>query len=158
MSELRLGQDKKYLEKKAKDEKLILVLPEPDEVFLDIDEPGGKPDQRIMEYITQSVNEINITSSLTTISKSGNSHVYLRLGKPVSDLTRVILQVCLGSDPVKELFSFIQLNHVIEWTLVNCECPIAFFETKDGYDRVLLWRADMGPNGIRQLEPDKRPF
>ena len=40
MSELRFGQSKEYLDKKAADENLIVFLPNDNEVFLDLDNPN----------------------------------------------------------------------------------------------------------------------
>lgn len=141
MSELKLGQDRAYLDKKAHQEGLVVFLPEPDEIFLDLDY-GAQINDKVMEYIIQTL-MMGMKPYLFTTSKSGNRHAYIKFTRELSYFEKVIFQVCLGSDPVKELFSFMQLKQikgVMELEL--CECPIALFETKAEALRVYQWRAD----------------
>lgn len=153
MSELRLGQDMKYLQRKANYDGLIVFIPRPNELFMDIDTPNGELEGKVFKYIfgeDHSKDEcgndglgIKVISQLVTVSNGGNTHYYLRLNRDLSDLERAIFQVCLGSDKVKELFSFIQMK-LINGIMENevCECPIALFETKEQASRVILWRDD----------------
>lgn len=140
MSELRLGQDSKYLENKAKDEGLILFLPEANEIFLDLDGPAVV-NERVYQYIMSSIPQLILYSELTTVSKSGNKHVYMRFDRELGNFERVILQMALGSDPVKELFSFLQLK-LIKGVMddMECECPVALFETPKAAEAVIKWR------------------
>jgi len=141
MSELKLGQSREYLDKKAREENLVVFLPQPNEVFLDVDlpfmldwEPGY-----VLDYINNSMC-MEVLSTLVTRSKSGNKHIYMRFSRDLSDLERVIFQVCLGSDSVKELFSFIQLKLIAHLTEFTCECPVALFETASQAAEVNAWR------------------
>ncbi len=154
MSELKLGQDKKYLIEKARYEGLVVFLPEPNEVFLDLDLPDGKPNARVLQYIEESLKQdweyspdsskgVTVTHSLQTVSQSENTHIYIRFQRPLTDLERVIFQVCLGSDPIKELFSFIQLKHIQGYDGLYCECPVAFFETPSEASKVIAWRSSL---------------
>lgn len=145
MSELKLGQDRAYLDKKAKQEGLIVFLPEADEVFLDLDHPVMEMNLKVRTYLEVSMG-IHVVTTLGTVSKSHNTHVYMRMDRNLGELERVILQVCLGSDPVKELFSFIQLHYMDkfwpDFSQQICECPIALFETRAEAIRVREWRAN----------------
>lgn len=139
MSELKLGQDKAYLQNKAKRDNLVVFLPEAGELFLDLDN-GAKINERVLEYISDTL-QIPLLDRLHTTSRGGNVHIYLRYERTLTDLERVIFQVCLGSDQIKELFSFMQLKHVrgiMEYEI--CECPIALFETQSEALRVNAWR------------------
>lgn len=140
MSELKLGQDRAYLEKKARDFRLEVFLPEPNELFLDLD-GGAKINERVLVYISETLC-ISLLDRLDTVSNGGNRHVYLRYDRIFSNMERVIFQVCLGSDQIKEMFSFMQLKSIAGvMELETCECPIALFETKAEAVRVNTWRA-----------------
>lgn len=155
MSELRLGQSKAYLQGKAQREGLVAFLPLPNEIFLDIDVKLGRETERVLEYIQQMTIDpladwagedtdraFMVLSRLQTVSNGGNTHIYLRFSKTMTDIERVIFQVCLGSDPIKEFFSFLQLKQVRGFEKVQCECPVALFETVLGARQVEQWRAN----------------
>jgi len=140
---------------------LACVIPEPNEIVLDIDE-GHNFNDAVLKCLRD--NGLVIESELFTTSKNGNTHIYLRVkvdprGTAVlklklaeeeqidfegegphkaelhmSPLVRIALQACLGSDPVKEVLS-----------LMRCEAwdaPIAMFETPTEYAKVEKWRAE----------------
>lgn len=115
--------------------KLFAFLPEPDEIF--IDEDGDEVDVTRVRQVLKD-NNINIMSELVTISKSGKTHRYYKVDPPIkSHMARLVLQLALGSDPVKEVLSLVRIMKPIE---NEPESAIALFETKRQAARVVLWR------------------
>lgn len=92
---------------------LIAVAPEVDELQLDID---NKSDMDIVDDMLGllAASDIGARVEKVTTSKSGNTHVYLRLEWPVEldPVTRIALQACFGSDRKRELLSL--LRHVFK--------------------------------------------
>jgi len=134
----------------AEKEGLVAFFPEPNEIFLDLDavlysrgelalnDPGTHAG-RVRTLLDRN---FNIIDDLVTVSKSGRGrHVYYRLGKPIPyggvtlDFFRLVWQVALGSDPVKEVLSLLRVSNA------NARDPIALFETPAEAERVEQWRA-----------------
>jgi hypothetical protein len=95
-------------DKYALENDLIIVLPQPTQLQLDIDAkqlPKGFQEQL---GILGQVNPV--LSYKTTESKSGNMHVIVELSKEVTPLERVLLQACLGSDIKRELLTYLNLQ------------------------------------------------
>ena len=114
----KLDQDP---EQAAKELGLDLLKPGPYDVFLDIDNATDNAFLSLMLDVLRN-NGIEFNVMLTTTSKSGNKHTYLRFTRPISAIERIAIQACLGSDRVRELLSLLRI-----WT--NAECPpTAFFE------------------------------
>lgn len=69
----------------------------------------------------------DITSIHEAKSKSGGEHrhITLTLSNNISDVERILLQAILGSDPKRELLSYIRI-------LRNIPQPTAFFELPEG--------------------------
>jgi hypothetical protein len=105
-------------------------LPEPNEIQVDLDK-----DAKLHAGILQLLNDngLPLSVGLTTISKSGNKHVYLTANRSLSDSERIILQACLGSDPVREVLSMIRIA-------CGSTAPTALFEKKTQAARVKLWK------------------
>jgi hypothetical protein len=86
---------------------LVVVTPQPDELFLDIDNAA---DAEIVEQVWAVFgrNGFDIRFIKETESKSGNTHLYLRAPRALTDLERIALQACLGSDRTREALSFLR--------------------------------------------------
>lgn len=98
------------------------------ELLLDIDRPNAG-------YCTEAADTIQsngfgFESTLRTVSKSGNTHIYIRLTQAVDENTRVMFQTALGSDPVREILNCIRGNPAS-----------ALFETAVEAQRVRDWHA-----------------
>lgn len=90
----------------AAENKLSIVVPADNELQLDIDSPKIENLNRY-EQVLEILNQFNkIKSSKNTKSKSGNLHVTLTLDHAVSAVERVLLQACLGSDPIREILTY----------------------------------------------------
>jgi len=62
---------------------------------------------------------------MTTTSRNGGEHVYFEVeGEDLTPIERVLLQACLGSDPVREVLSFLRIKR-------NHPTPTTFFELKE---------------------------
>lgn len=112
---------------------LVCILPEENELQIDADHPWNPDVFDRVEKVLQENNGIQILDKLTTISKNGRKHVYMRLSKSVAPSTRIAIQSCLGSDPIREILSIIRL-------MSGSDAPTALFETKLQAARVENWR------------------
>lgn len=115
-------------QQEADERGLVLVLPDPFELFLDIDDQDSLRNYQAMLLVlaeNQSGPPL-VTEAKRTTSPGGNTHVYLRFARPLSDLERVAFQACLGSDRKRELLSLLR----IEFCLARP--PTVFFETPQG--------------------------
>lgn len=115
---------------------LIAIFPLGDELILDIDQPfesafysNGKM------FAVMASNGIKVQSMLHTKSKSGNSHVYIKLEQLISHKDRIILQAVLGSDPTREFLSLLRQRKGFMW-------PTVAFETTEEAARVEEWRQE----------------
>ncbi len=85
------------------------ITRQPNQLFLDIDTPC---DQGLSKELYCRVKMIATRYGLSdwtqTISKSGNIHLVMNFRPPIvfSDKEAILLQMFLGSDPVKEWLSF----------------------------------------------------
>lgn len=128
MSEV-LHRTVQELEEIAAEKGLTAVTPLPDEIMLDLDD-GATINLKVLKALED--NNWYVVSQLETISQHGNLHVYLKMNKELSTLERIAVQACLGSDPVKEVLSFIRSE--------NHDAAVAMFETSEALDRVQKWR------------------
>lgn len=132
-----VGQRSKEEAVKIAEEKdLEAFFPLEDEVFLDIDSKEYAPRQAVIEALFNAgeENSIAVMDELVTTSKSGNKHVYLRLNRKLSPLTRLVLQAVLGSDPVKEALTLLRIR-------AGGTGAVALFETPQQAARVRQWRS-----------------
>jgi len=120
---------------------LECFFPLPNELVLDYDE---EYEIQVAKHLSNPVLNVLSTNSLrhfeeilTVPSKSGgnNYHVYVCVDMPLLPLTRIALQACLGSDPVKEALSVrrIMLG-------ADDSAAVAMFETKESAKLVREWR------------------
>jgi len=105
----------------------VVVLPEPDELFIDVDDQEGFVQlRRGLEAAAAA--GIRIKEKKRIASKTpGHWHVYLTVQADarsftITKLLRVALQACLGSDRKRELLSLARIMHHIE------RPPTVFFE------------------------------
>ena len=117
------------IEAKAAALGLAVIWPLENEVCMDMDEilrNNYMPNPAVMACLTKHT-VLDPMSQLVTISAGGNRHVYFKLIRKATETERLLIQACLGSDPVKEI-----LNIMGE--------PLAMFETVEGANAVKVWR------------------
>ena len=103
---------------------LNVVLPKPNELQIDIDNKTSMETfNRALPVIESRFGDVKIEKQH---SKSGGEkyHITVSMEKNImSDTERVILQACLGSDPVREILSY--------YRILDGETPVSmFFEKK----------------------------
>lgn len=129
MSNPFFHRNEQSIVKEAASRGLLAFFPSDKELFIDIDDPQGDLDPRIVDIISD---QFGITGSLRTISAGGNLHFYLKLENSVEPYLQIGLQCALGSDPVRETLSLA--------ILFNGGCANALFETPIESVRVEEWR------------------
>lgn len=136
MSEI-LGQAVKEIEAEAHKKGLVVVYMEDDELALDLD---GGASMRLDVLTALNANRLIVSKSLTTVSKSLNKHLYLKIIDPntlqpetFTPIERIALQAALGSDPIRELLSTLRAK-------MGSECPSVMFETVQESLNVARWR------------------
>jgi hypothetical protein len=107
----------------AKERGCVVVLPKENELFIDIDseEQDGAFERAIAIYRRH-----RSAVAVKTPSPSGEPdhfHVVVRLTKTVDARERIMLQACMGSDPVREMLSLLRLER-------GDPNPTLFFEKK----------------------------
>lgn len=111
--------------REAADYNLEVVLPEPYDLLIDIDNDADmKRFDRGMDVMIKHFNAQVIKS---TPSRSGlpKRHLIVRLDRPVSNAERIALQAALGSDPVREILGIVRVQY-------NDPHPTLFLEKKEG--------------------------
>lgn len=107
--------------KKAKGK--LVIRPDCFQVFVDIDK---QEDLAIYDKAYSILKkEAGLEEEKRVASPSGGTHIYLRARQPISQIERLLLQACLGSDRVRETLAYIQLL-----TGQNPEVASCFFENK----------------------------
>lgn len=128
-----------HVTREANDLGLIAITPHPCELMLDIDEPfesacaKWSPSHNSVMMALHK-NGIPCWDRFFTMSKSGNTHLYIRFHNAFTDLERVALQAALGSDPVREALSVLRHQRQPK-QVVSC-----LFETEEWATRLLQWR------------------
>lgn len=115
---------------KATSLNLVVFWPEENELCLDMDCTTSNPNMEINPRVSAALFEngvIEPDSMFETKSAGGNKHLYFRLKHPWTDEQRLLMQACLGSDPLKEV-----LNILGE--------PLAMFETPAEAIMLKAWR------------------
>lgn len=113
---------------------VICVWPSENELAIDLDEPFAYNSWDGSQSLLCALHDHGVVempvndSLLKTKSPGGNTHIYIRLEKPMNMQDRVALQAALGSDPLKEGLSV--LGHI------TC-----LFETPDQAKLVENWRS-----------------
>ena len=100
------------------------VLPEPNELFVDLDDEGSLVHMHEMLSVLRS-NGYGCQVVAITESKSGKGHRHARLKVDhlLEPIDRIALQACLGSDRKRELLSFLRIGSSVPTT--------TFFEPKE---------------------------
>ena len=96
-----------------------------DEIFLDLDD-GAVINEKVRDCMLR--NGVSIIRELTTVSASGNRHVYWKLSKSFTYAEIAALQAALGSDPVREMLTILSRDFS------------ALYETPEEAARVIAWR------------------
>jgi hypothetical protein len=107
----------------AKAAGLTIVTPEPNQLLIDIDEESASIQYNQM--IGMFCSFFDVVDIKDNPSKSGakHRHITLTLGHPISNVERVLLQAILGSDPKRELLSYVRLLRGIEPATLFFEQP-----------------------------------
>lgn len=156
MSELKIDQTREYVIAKGLEHDCVTFFAEPNELLLDLDllhqprdlnetvdgfiqkincESGQEPVFAALDTLgTVWKSVLKIYPRLTTISRGGNRHVYIRLARPYPELVRIALQACLGSDPTREMLSALQSE-------VGMPAAVALYETATEAPKVEAWRS-----------------
>lgn len=106
---------------------LVVVEPGANELFIDIDSDEDEAHYYEMLSVLRE-NEIPFDEHKRTVSKSGNTHIYLTIAPcktrdvVMTDTQRIAFQAALGSDRKRELLSLLRL------TLGTGRAPTLFFE------------------------------
>lgn len=100
-----------------------VVLPRPNQLFLDIDDDASYEDyckqlERFQDYICGAEVE-SMTPSKS--GKPGKHHIVLKLERDVTAGERIVFQLMLGSDRTREVLSYVRLMN-------NDPHPTLFFE------------------------------
>lgn len=100
----------------------VVVLPAPDELFIDIDNDAAE--LLFHKHLPKVEQFVGVRTWNFSPSKSGEperKHITVTLSKQVSPLERILLQAVLGSDLRRELLSYCR------WS-INDPNPTLFFE------------------------------
>lgn len=107
----------------AESKNSIVVLPKENELFLDIDDLAGR-NTFLRNKTKFSMHVATIEDYTETTSRGGNTHIVVKLGHNIDPQQRIIYQVLLGSDRIREMLSWIRLIN-------EDPNPTLFFETKN---------------------------
>lgn len=102
---------------------LDLVLPGPDEIFVDLDSPA---ESQIFNSRFDLFRELWPDATVRfTVSVSGNTHAYVKSRSlpPMTDSERIALQAALGSDPFREMLAIWHARAGYQYTSVFFEKP-----------------------------------
>lgn len=84
------------------------VAPSPTEVQIDADTPE-QAGTAIKALKIMASHGFPCTLKARTKSRNGREHLILESPRPLTDLERITLQVCCGSDPIRELLSLLRV-------------------------------------------------
>jgi hypothetical protein len=108
-------------EAEAKERGCVVVKPKANELFVDID------DDFMLEHFNRNIevlrrsHKIRVRRTPSPSGEPAHFHIVVTLDRDVQPMERILLQSCLGSDPMREILS---------WQRLQCgdECPTLFFE------------------------------
>ena len=121
------------LERIAASRGCYLRTPLDHELFLDIDSAQALEQfEKLWKVFIAHCRHVGHSDPTKEITPSasgepGHYHIVIRLGWRVSALERVMLQACLGSDPMRELLSWRRANEDSEEDVIT-----VFFEKLEG--------------------------
>lgn len=133
MSELAKHSEEAYAQ--AEREGFEVVVPDEYTLQLDIDQPNftyanNVEFAKLVHCLDQNFGVAQRSQCgggydiQETVSPGGNTHITIRLKKPVDATQRILLQACLGSDSIREMLSFFRI-------LAGDKTPTLFFEAKE---------------------------
>lgn len=130
-----LCRTKEQIAAVATERGLICLFPSNYELTLDIDKSFRRTyldDSRVLQVL--DMNKLMIQEPLLfTRSASGNTHIWIRLIRPMDIASRVALQAALGSDPIRETLSILRYQ-------CGSKAASVLFETEEGAAEVQKWR------------------
>lgn len=108
----------------AADNDLDVVFPEADELQLDFDtEEQYQYFLKVQDVMKKYISEPRSIEWHASRSGLPKRHVTVKLERDIDDKERVLLQVLFGSDPMRELLSYVQV-------LIGDPHPILFLEER----------------------------
>lgn len=129
-----LHSTRESIEAAAAEKNLTCIFPNANEAQIDLD-GDAQLNERVLEVL-RSNRPFPRIDRMQTTSKSGNRHVHLRFDRPLKTLERIVIQACLGSDPVREILSLLRHNEGSDY------CT-ALFETEVGEKQVNAFRSEI---------------
>jgi hypothetical protein len=102
---------------------LRAVVAQPNQLLIDIDTLESEYKYNTMLGMVASFFPLEVTSDLPSKSGGDHRHITLTLGHSISNVERVLLQAILGSDPKRELLSYVRLLRGIEPATMFFEKP-----------------------------------
>lgn len=108
----------------AKEKDLDCFVADGRDLYIDIDD---RDDLAVLAKVMGLLehNGYVVEEVKRTVSKSGNTHVYLRFPNPLQNIERIALQACLGSDRTREALAVLRC-------MAGNPRPSVFFELKPG--------------------------
>lgn len=109
--------------RKAKERGCDVLLPEDDELFIDIDtdEQYELMQERLRKFPNMMFMQARIVRDVPSASGLPHRHVTVKIGEPMPPEIRAAMQMFLCSDPVREILA-------IRRVLQGVENPIIFIE------------------------------
>lgn len=103
------NEDREEYIKRMMVEGYRVVLPEPNEVFIDIDTEDDY--QLFLDQFKLILRDIGVVNKREHTSRNGlpGRHITLTMAFAMTDVERIALQSVLGSDPKRELLSMVRL-------------------------------------------------
>ncbi len=92
----------------AKAQGLEIVQPKPNELLLDLD---SQQDGYVMDALLPILRDYGFAVTISKVERSrhGNKHAYLVCPRDITELERIALQACLGSDRKRELLGLMRV-------------------------------------------------
>jgi hypothetical protein len=101
----------KRAEDLAAKENLAVVYPGEDEVLIDIDNEHSFQVYLKHKYVIAKHLGVLSENVQPSRNKKEGRHVTLKMKSPVTELERIAIQACLGSDRMRETLGFIQYKN-----------------------------------------------
>lgn len=102
----------------------IVIFPDRYTLFIDIDSAeAGRNFDKCLEVLQKTEDAVVMRREPSPSGLPGREHIDVRLNRLMTDEERILLQACLGSDPLREMLSLMRLR-------AGDEAPTIFFEKK----------------------------
>jgi hypothetical protein len=139
-----LARTEEEVEQVADERGLIAFFCKDDELMVDEDTPLSPSLWTAVESALWKGGHHFLRDELVTTSVNGNRHRYYKLEAPLDPTERLLLQACLGSDPLREILSLLRLKE-------GSEAVTVLFETPHEAARVIRWREQHEPKQRRRI-------